>query len=204
MNSSWIPDFFCGLISHSQQKHHYVVRSWVTSPQVYHTSTKLCIFTTFLLPRLLWRQPEVCARNVPPSVRPSPTLVWTHPPGSVTSASKKLINRKLLRHTHTYTHTYLCYFGVSPGLLAKMLLRRMMTTAATCLWNISKALWLMSHRYIHTTPIHILLMVVICSLPFSPSLPLTPFPSPSPSHIPQAPSHKNKWSKRSATYGSLG
>ena len=130
---------------------------------------------------------RVCARNVPPSVRPSPTLVWTHPPGSVTSASKKLTNRKLLRHTRTYTHTYLCYFGVSPGLLAKMLLRRMMTTAVTCLWNISKALWLMSHRYTHTTPIHILLMVVICSLPFSPSLPLTPFPSPSPSHIPQAP-----------------
>ena len=122
---------------------------------------------------------RACARNVPPSVRPSPTLVWTHPPGSVTSASRKLTNRKPLRYTHTYTHTHTYVtFWVSPGLLAKMLLRRMMTTAATCLWNISKALWLMSHRYIHTTPIRILLMVVIRSLPFSPSLPLTPSPLP--------------------------
>ena len=46
---------------------------------------------------------RVCARNVPPNVQPSPTLVWTHPPGSVISASKTLTNRKPIQHTHMHT-----------------------------------------------------------------------------------------------------
>ena len=134
---------------------------------------------------------RVCARNVPPSVRPSPTLVWTHPPGSVTSASKKLTNRKPLRHAHTYTHTYLYYFGGVSRSVGKDATKKDDDNSSDLpLEYLQSSLAHESQVHTHNSYTHTSYGCDSLSslFSFSSSHPLS---SPSPSHLPQAPPASN-------------